>query len=287
MSFRNCCFTLNNWTEEEFDSLKSMSQVRYMVIGKEVGEEGTPHLQGYVEFTNSKKLVTLKKINSRIHWERRFGTAKQASTYCKKDNDFIEVGEMSQQGKRSDLDDVVEMVEKGSSSAEIADTFPKSYLMYGNGIERLRAAKYTDRSEPPCVTWLWGKTGTGKTRTAVESHSSFYIKDGTMWWNGYEQQEAIVIDDFDGRWPYRDFLRLLDRYPYQGQFKGGYLKINSPFIYITCEFPPEHFWADNELAQVTRRLTSVKELVTEAAEAEVAGNTSQPPSWFDLLKMKD
>lgn len=268
---------MNNYTEEEYEALKGMTQVRYMVIGKEVGESGTPHLQGYVEFLNSKKLATLKNINSRIHWERRFGTAKQAATYCKKEGNFIEIGEMSQQGKRSDLDDVVEMVEKNATSSEIAECFPKQYMMYGNGIERLKAVRYTDRTEPPCVTWLWGKTGTGKTRTAVESHSSFYIKDGTQWWNGYEQQEAIIIDDFDGRWPYRDFLRLLDRYPYQGQFKGGYIKINSPFIYITCEYPPEHFWVDNELAQVKRRLTTCKQLLTEAeAEAEVAGNTVRP-----------
>lgn len=41
------CFTLNNWTQEEYEDLTSR-QVKWMVIGKEVGDNGTPHLQGCV-----------------------------------------------------------------------------------------------------------------------------------------------------------------------------------------------------------------------------------------------
>jgi len=52
----------------------------------------------------------------------------------------------------------------------------------------------------------------------------------------------------------------LDRYRYQGQVKGGYVNINSPFIYITCEHPPSYYWSGNELDQITRRLTSVLEI---------------------------
>lgn len=271
--YRNVCFTLNNYTQEEYTNIIGMT-CRYMVVGIEVGKNGTPHLQGYIEFTGGIRFSTLKRAMPRAHIERRYGNALQASEYCKKDGNFTEVGTLSQQGKRSDLDDVVEMVEAGASTAEIAEVFPKSYVMYGTGIERLRAARYTDRAEAPCVTWLWGTTGTGKTRTATESHASYYIKDGTMWWNGYEQQEAIIIDDFDGAWPFRDLLRLLDRYPYQGQFKGGYIKINSPFIYITCEHEPSHYWKGNELAQVERRLTTVTCLGPRRDATEVAGNTS-------------
>ena len=81
------------------------------------------------------------------------------------------------------------------------------------------------------------------------------MKDGTPWWDGYTNQDVILIDDFDGKWPFRDLLRLLDRYPYQGQIKGGYVKINSPHIYITCEFPPADIYQPgNELNQIIRRL---------------------------------
>lgn len=262
-STRNNCFTLNNYTEDEYESIKCWA-FDYIVVGKELGEEKTPHLQGYVEWGRSVRFQTLKKLNGRIHWEKRMGTPDQAATYCKKEGNFWESGLISEQGKRSDLEQVVDMIKNKKSKDEIAENFGSTFVKYHKGIECLINSMQKDRTEPPFVTWLWGKAGTGKTRTPVEKHVSHYIKDGTMWWNGYQQDEAIIIDDFDGHWPYRDLLRLLDRYKYQGQTKGGYVKINSPYIYITCEYPPSHFWSGNELDQVLRRINSV---------AEVVGNT--------------
>jgi len=52
-------------------------------------------------------------------------------------------------------------------------------------------------------------------------------------------------------------LKLCDRYKYSGQVKGGFVKINSPFIFITCEFPPSHFWIGNTLTQVLRRADKI------------------------------
>ena len=244
-----------------------------MVFGYEVGESGTPHLQGYIEFKGSKRFTTLKKLFPRAHLEKRLGTADQAARYCKKDGDYEEYGEISKQGKRTDLDIVTDMVVMGATVEEVAKAFPKSVVLYGSGLNRLRYICQGHRTEKPIVQWFYGLAGTGKTREAMEIGKTQYIKDGTFWWDGYEQQETIVIDDFDGKWPYRDLLRLLDRYPYQGQIKGGYVKINSKYIIITCEHPPSHFWVKNELAQVARRLDCVKE-IGGSEVAEVPGNTN-------------
>ena len=86
---------MNNYSEVEFELLLKV-QSKYLVVGKEVGESGTPHLQGYVEFENARTLGGVKKlIGDRAHLEIRRGSAKQASEYCKKDGDFIEIGEIS------------------------------------------------------------------------------------------------------------------------------------------------------------------------------------------------
>jgi len=85
---RGWCFTLNNWTEEEFHTIKSFCGKGKWIIGKEVGEEETPHLQGYVEFKDAVSFVKMKKVIPRAHLEKRIGTKKQAEDYCKKEGNF-------------------------------------------------------------------------------------------------------------------------------------------------------------------------------------------------------
>lgn len=85
------CFTLNNYTDDEFlhikNSLSSDSSNKW-IIGKETGESGTPHLQGYCNFNKKTRLTALKKINTRIHWEKCKGSEDQNIKYCSKDNNY-------------------------------------------------------------------------------------------------------------------------------------------------------------------------------------------------------
>lgn len=255
---RDWCFTYNNYTEEGERQVKEY-RCEYLVYGREIGDSGTPHLQGYIEFKSPKRLATLKKqLPKEIHWELRKGTKKQAADYCKEDGDFFEKGEMTRQGERTDLHRVNELVEEKATLATIAEECPTEFIKYQRGITALRNLRVLKpRSGPAICVWLWGKTGVGKTRFPFDTHNTVYIKDGTMWWDGYDQQEAIVVDDYDGKWPFRNFLQFLDRYPFQGQVKGGYVNINSPYIYVTCEFPPSSLYSGTELAQVERRLTGI------------------------------
>lgn len=251
---RRWCFTINNPTDLDRELLDTLP-CSYIVYEDEVGEEGTPHIQGYVEFDSGMRMKTLSKSMPRAHLIASKGSAKQNEVYCKKDKTNIhERGEPKQQGRRTDLEAVAAMVKDKKSIREIADEHPSTYIRYNRGITAYKNLLQEDRKEPACVVWLWGDTGVGKTRTATEGFESFYIKDGTQWWDGYEQQECIVIDDFDGKWPLRDMLRVLDRYPYQGQVKGGYVKINSPYIIFTCDEPPDRFWKPKHLSQIKRRL---------------------------------
>ncbi|UYD39137.1 MAG: replication associated protein [Wigfec virus K19_668] len=267
---RGYFLTINNPTKEDemgfhtaFTSYKGV----YAVWQHEIGEEThTPHIQGFIHFKNTILKTTVERIFPRAHVLYAIDN-EACIIYCTKEETRtkgpFELGIENKpaQGNRNDLDQMATDFRRLTTS-EFIELYPAGYVRYHRGLTALRHAttEHRDRNNPPSVFWLWGPAGCRKTRTAVESHNTFYIKDGTQWWDNYNQEEAIIIDDFDGRWPYRDLLRLLDRYPYQGQTKGGYVKINSPYIYITCEFPPEEFWRDNELAQIMRRITKVENL---------------------------
>lgn len=84
------CFTLNNWTEEELSSICSICSVecRYAVVGQEVGEKGTPHLQGYIEFKTKKRPIKIFGIK-RIHWEVAKFSKEHNTNYCKKDGKYF------------------------------------------------------------------------------------------------------------------------------------------------------------------------------------------------------
>lgn len=259
-------FTWNNYTEEDIEHLKQVKGVKYCLFGREVGKEGTPHLQGMIVFENPR---SWDAVRTRIFKNNHIEVAKSMAAlrqYCKKDGDIVEWGQQPEQGRRVDIEDMVEQVQQGAKAKDLWKRNPTLMTQYHRSFERCRYDMLEDRTEAPKVHWFWGGTGTGKTRTAFESSESCYIKDGTKWWDGYFQQESIIIDDFDGQWPYRDLLRLLDRYPYSGQVKGGYVKVNSPNIYITCEHKPDHFWEDTELAQVLRRITEVRIFKRKEAE---------------------
>lgn len=97
------CFTINNYTDEDITRINGI-ECDYLVFGRERGESGTPHLQGFVIFSSNQRFNAVKNaIGSHAHIEVARGTSAQASNYCKKDNDFEERGNLPvNQGRRSD-----------------------------------------------------------------------------------------------------------------------------------------------------------------------------------------
>jgi len=84
------CFTLNNWNDDDLKSISSISSknCKVCIIGSEVGEQGTPHLQGYIEFkTKSRPLSVF--TNKKIHWEKSKGNLQDNITYCSKEGNVV------------------------------------------------------------------------------------------------------------------------------------------------------------------------------------------------------
>lgn len=91
-----------------------------------------------------------------------------------------------------------------------------------------------------------------------------YTKDSSHWWDGYDQQNCVLYDDYRKDFcKFHILLRILDRYEYSAQVKGGYIQLNSPNIIITTTRSPEEMWMNRtyeDVNQLTRRITKITNL---------------------------
>lgn len=152
MAPRRYCFTFNNYTaadESRIQGLAATDRVKYLVYGRERGDSGTPHLQGFVIFNSSTVFNTVKTLlGDRVHVEAARGTSQQASDYCKKDGDYFEHGDVgSKQGKRTDWEQYKDwVVEQGRvpSKREIVLAFPGLWAR-----SRRACIEYAEALSPP------------------------------------------------------------------------------------------------------------------------------------------
>jgi len=218
-----------------------------------------------------KKFDSFLGYKNTIAFKLADGNAAACRLYCSKEGSFVEYGDTpAGQGKRSDLKEVSDLVLAGANLSEIAFAHGPSFIKYHNGIAKMISTISASRDWETEVYWLWGPTGSGKTRWVHETcdRSDLYVKDGTnKWFCGYTGQRNVLFDDFrpSTEIPFSRLLRLLDRYSMQVETKGGTVNFNPHRIFITTpKIPAETFlhieWIkDEDIRQLTRRITKVIE----------------------------
>jgi len=112
-----------------------------------------------------------------------------------------------------------------------------------------------------------GPTGSGKSKEADSLFPNAYWKPNGKWWPMYEGESTVVWDDFDPKqMPFRDLLRILDRYPLQVEFKGGYCQLQATHFVITTVLDPSTWYPDHfetgDMQQLHRRITLVRRFHT-------------------------
>ncbi len=160
LRLRSAVCTNNNFTKEDVGKLilfASTDNCTYLVYGEEVGETGTPHLQIFLQLKDAVTRRSLCKKLFPAFFEKAYASnPKDSAGYCMKGEDTskpysqyfdkpsptwrgAQFGEISQQGKRSDLAAACERIQDGSSMRELASEHPETYVRFHRGFDRLRA----------------------------------------------------------------------------------------------------------------------------------------------------
>lgn len=210
---------------------------------------GYLHFQGYVRMKNACTLGQVKShFPQEIHLEQAKGTEEQCITYCTKEESKVdgpwELGNRSNQGSRSDLKALINMVKENKTDTEIFNEYDVEFSRYKRYIDNARGAFILPiRQDDFKVYYLYGCSGSGKTHWAWQQgplYQPIITDSGKVWWDGYHQENIILLDDYRGKIPFGHLLTLLDKYPKRGEIKGGTIALNYKRVIITSN---DH-WTD-------------------------------------------
>lgn len=267
---RGWCFTINNPTFEDQLQLEELKQsAQYFIYGSEHGEDrNTHHFQGFVYFKNAITLPRVKQLLKRAHLEPQRGTTTQAIEYCKKEGDWEEWGEQPDHGggrtQRERWRELIRLSELGELDT-IKEQFPSEYFRYHQRIISLRRRPNLILGGDLQHEWWYGASGTGKSRTLWELYPAHYAKELNKWWDGYDDQEIVAIEE----WAPKNectasFLKIwADRYPFPAQIKGGSIKnIRPKKIIVLSNYTIDQCFPNSEDRDPIKRRFKVRHFPT-------------------------
>lgn len=266
---RNWVFTWNNYTPEDIEYCLTIP-CRYIMFGEEVAPTtNTPHLQGVIVYNEAKSCSQVSKdLRSKVHLEPCVALVA-AIAYNGKE------GKVHEKGDRPKT-----QAEKGVMGAEATQLFYKKLreeaeahgkvsderiqFLHGSIIDRIHAKAKQKRTLPLTFEkhlWYYGPSGTGKSRKAREDHPDAYMKMCNKWWDGYDDEETVIIDDFDVRHEHLiHFLKIwTDHAAFNTEFKGVVWKIRPKLVIVTSNYHPKDIWTNaSDLEPIYRRFKIVR-----------------------------
>jgi len=257
--FRAFCFTLNNYKDEHIFFLENLS-CQYICFGKEVAPTtNTPHLQGYVYFVNPRSHASVKRL-APWYISPSYGSTIANVDYCGKEGAFYERGEKPSDPGASGIAEIDRwnQARKSAEAGEFNAVPSDIYIRCYNTIHRMHKPPVEDLPESPFYgMWIYGPPRTGKSHYVRTQFTPLYLKDLNKWWDGYENEPYVLIDEMNpeaAKYLVTFLKKWIDRWRFSAEYKGGTSIIRPKFILITSNYKIEECFDGVDLDALKQRM---------------------------------
>lgn len=233
------CFTFNNYTNEDIKYLvpKFRDFCKFSIVGEEIGESGTPHLQGYFEFKTKRRPLAVFDLK-KIHFEKAKGSKNENIDYCKKESKLLN-----------------ELCINYKPRRELTFPWSSNMKQWQKDILDIVSNEPDDRS----IYWYWSNSGNiGKTQFCkylTVNHGAICLSGkGSDVRNGIVEYKKINDDfpeivlfpiprSYNSEYlSYEALENIKDMYFYSGKYEGG----------MICGPPPHLIVFSNEEPDLTK-----------------------------------
>lgn len=271
------------------DNFKS---VVYYCMADEIGQNGTYHTHLFICGRSGIRFSSLRNKFPGAHYEMCNGTAQENKEYVSKTGKwekheksetrvggtFEEHGEIpvERKGRKNNMDDVYSMIKDGYSNYQILEEMPEIMLAMDK-VEMARQTiiqeQYKSSWRDLKVTYIYGESGTGKTRSVMDAFgypNVYRVTDYYHPFDNYKGQDVVIFEEFRSSLRLSDMLNYLDGYPLELPCRYYNKFACYTNVYIISNIPlPEQYKGDRyvDTQAFFRRIHQVKKFTGSGVQA--------------------
>ena len=241
------------------------------VIAEELHDDGQPHLHAFIKL--AKKVRFAQAAFDLGEYHGHYEPAKSwraVAAYCKKEGNYI---------SNIDLDAARHM--KAKKNLDLINMDPKEAVQQGYigfcSLPMFLKAKreWKNLEEVPLLIerkcyWIYGEPRLGKSYACRVAFPELYEKAQNKWWDGYQGESAVLIDDFDKQGACLGHLLKIwaDNYRFNAEIKGGMVRPCYTTLLVTSNYTPDQIFKDDaELCDAVTSRFKVIKLENRAGQA--------------------